>query len=278
VLGAGGLAFWWTLPRRLPSERDWREAAALVAREAAPGDAVALAPWWAERAREVLPPGLPVLAFPRLAGEDLPGVRRVWLLSLARAPGYRGDVERDLRARGATAPVPLRAGALAIARFDLAAPSLPLAFLPDRLASAEVAVGARRCGAGAGGGFACGGAAVAREVREVDLLPRACLSARLGSGEPLRVTFPSVPLGRTLRAHLGVVGEAALGGEAPVRLVVNVAGGGAAAVEVEAEEVGWRALSLETAALAGGAAEVTLTVNAARGDARPLCVDAYTLP
>jgi hypothetical protein len=87
-----------------------------------------------------------------------------------------------------------------------------------------------------------------------------------------------VPLGRTLRAHLGVVGEAALGGDAPVRLEVNVARGGAAAIQVEPEEVGWRALALDTAPLAGSAGDVTLTVNAARGDARPLCVDAYTLP
>ncbi|HEX7623522.1 MAG TPA: hypothetical protein VF400_08125, partial [Anaeromyxobacteraceae bacterium] len=136
ALGLYGLSFQATLPRRLPSPSDWQAAAAHLAREARAGDAVVLAPWWAERARAVLPPALPVLAFPRLAGEDLPGLRRLWLLALPAAPGGTGDAARDLRDRASVPGATTRFGGLAVTPFTLAEPVLPLAFLPDRLEGA----------------------------------------------------------------------------------------------------------------------------------------------
>src|SRR5512140_1014487 len=70
-LGAVGAAFPAALRRLLPGQDDWAAAGALLARDARPGDAVVVSPAWAERLRAVAPPRLPVIAYPRFAGEDL---------------------------------------------------------------------------------------------------------------------------------------------------------------------------------------------------------------
>jgi len=280
ILGLQGMAFYSTLPERLPSPIDWRSAAALLGRDARPGDAVALAPWWAERAREVLPASLPVMAFPRLAGEDLVGVRRVWLVGLPRAPGYRWDLEDDLVARAGAVEGPQRLGGLEVARYDMRSPTLPLAFLPDRLAAAEVTMGGRACIQDGRGVFRCGvssSALVSREVREVDGLPRPCLHAQ-PSAVPLVITFHDVPIGRSLRGHTGIVGEAALGGDAPVRVAVALDGRDLGTAEEPPARPGWHVFQLETLRDAGRIRTLTFSVSSSASQPRPLCLDAYTLP
>lgn len=278
---AAGLAFQLRLDGRLPSALDWRSAAAVLARDARPGDAVVLSPWWAERAREILPATLPVLAFPGLAGEDLLGVRRVWLLELPGAPFRRRDAERELLARAGAVEGPQRLGRLELTRFDLRAPALPLAFLPDRLAGAEVALGGAPCAQGPGGRRRCPGppyVEVAREVREVDALPRPCLYAHPSPEGALTLRFPDVPMGRSLRGHVGIVGEAALGGNAPVRLAVSADGQELGVVEAPPRDPAWRRFELGTAAFAGRSAALTFSVTAADPARRHFCFDAYTLP
>lgn len=283
-IAALGVHGWWfhaSLPGRLPSALDWRAAAAVLGRDARPGDAVALDPWWAERAREALPASIPVMAFPRLAGEDLVGVRRVWLLSLPRAPGRRLALTGDLSARAAAITKPQRLGGLELSRFDLRSPTLPLAFLPDRLSTATVSVGDRACARDARGVFRCPAAPfviVSREVREVDYLPRPCLYAHPAPGEPLAIRFPSVPLGRALRGHTGIVGEAALDGEAPVRLTVKIDGEEAGAAEELPGEPGWHPFQIETLGRAGRTGDVTFVVTSADVDRRHFCFDAFVLP
>jgi len=282
ALGLYGLSFQATLPRRLPPPADWQAAAAHLAREARAGDAVVLAPWWAERARAVLPPGLPVLAFPRLAGEDLPGLRRLWLLASPGAPGGTGDVARDLRGRTTATGAPARFGALDLTPLALADPVLPLAFLPDRLEGATVTWGEARCVRAASGGFRCPGRegpSVARQVREVEGLPRTCLVIEPSPGTAaLRIAFDAVPLGCVLRGHTGIVGEAALRGEEPVEVGVEVDGERVLALEEPAAVPGWHRFELATHRPTGGAARVTFTLSTRDPGQRPLCVDAYTVP
>ncbi len=283
ILALGGYGWWFyaALPGRLPSPLDWRAAAVALGRDARPGDAVALEPWWAERAREVLPAWIPVMALPRLAGEDLVGVRRVWLLALPRTPGHRIDVERDLAARAAAVAQPLRLGGLQLTRYDLRSPTLPIAFLPDRLGTAAVSVGGRPCAPDDRGAFRCPAppfVVVARGMREVDSLPRPCLYAHPSPGEPLAIRFPAVPLGRTLRGHTGIVGEAALAGRAPVRLAVLIDGEEVGQAEEPPGEPGWHAFELGTTRYAGRSATVTFVVSAADVESRHLCFDAYVLP
>ena len=264
ALGLYGLEFLAALPHRLPSPSDWQEVAARLGREAHPGDAVALAPWWAERARAVVPSSLPVLAFPRIAGEDLPGVRRVWLVALPGVPGGEGLLERDLAGRGVRATPAARVGGLELSRFDLTEPVLPLFRLSERIDGASVSPAS--------------GPHPSREVREVDLLPRDCLVAQPSPGRsPLTLAFPAVPLGRTLRVFTGIVGEAALQGEAPVEVAIALDGRQVALAEEPPAAPGWHRTDVDTATLAGRTATLTVTLRTADRGPRPLCLEAYAL-
>src|SRR5207244_4091908 len=82
------------------------------------GDAVQIWPVWAERARLYID-AMPVLAEEDLERADHPGVERLWVLSLPRAPFFAGP-EAPLQARGAVpAGAEQRFGALALRRWDL---------------------------------------------------------------------------------------------------------------------------------------------------------------
>ena len=209
VAAAGILGLWFqaTLPARLPTSTDWAAAAAVIARDARPGDAVALAPAWAERAREVLPervpasPGvpLPVLALPSYAEPDAPldGIRRVWLLALPDVPGGPGRAAAELAGRAASVEPPLRIGQLEVSLFPLRTPSLPLWRLADRVPAA-------RSGTAPG---------PVRAVREVGFLPRDCVVVSFPgpTPEPVSLRVEDAPLGSGLRGRVGLVGLPAPG-------------------------------------------------------------------
>jgi hypothetical protein len=262
------------LPSRLPSAGDWAALRALIERDARPGDALALSPPWAERAREVLPLPVPVLAHRRYAGEDLVGVRRLWLVSLPRAPAFTWDPELDVLQRAARSDPPLRLGALEVARYEISFPVLPLAFLPDRLAQAAVSHGEVACAGDGAGAFRCADEAVGvrREVREVGGAARPCLVASAGRGLPLALTFPAVRVGRVVRGHLGALGGASL--PAPVRVAVRVEAEEAGAAEISGP--GFVPFEVDTSRFAGAAHPLSIVLTTP-GDAE-LCLDAVTLP
>jgi hypothetical protein len=263
------------LPGRLPTALDWAAARALVERDARPGDAVAVAPAWAERAREILPASVAVLAQARFDREDLVGVRRLWLLSLAETPGLRSDAEVDLADRAARSEEPARLGAFEVTRYDLAFPTLPLAFLPDRLAHASVSLGDERCTPDGAGRFRCrdGVVELERSVREIGGVPRPCLSTAAATplDAPLVLAFPGSRIGRTLQGHAGATVGAA---SAPVRV----------AVLLEDEEVGsaelasggWAPFRIDTSRSAGQARRLSLVVTSP--GPLSLCLDAVVLP
>jgi hypothetical protein len=238
------------LPARLPSPLAWRAAAALLARDARPGDAVVVAPAWLERAREVAPHGVPVVATARLEGERLPGVTRAWLLAAPEAPLAGWEVESALAKRAARADAQ-RLGALEVVRFDLSAPVLPLASLAERAAPPAVAA-----------------------LREAGGLPRRCLLFTPLPGEPLVLPFPATRLGRTLAGHAALLPGA---GEGPVRLAFQVDGVEAGAVEVRAAD-GWLAWQVDTSRSAFGAHALTVVATTAGAAPRPVCLEALALP
>ena len=125
LLGIHGILFYACLPRRLPSAADWSAAAAHLAREGRAGDAVVLDPWWAERARQVLPGWLAIVALPRVREDDLGSARRAWLLALPRAPGRRSDVPGDLAARAVAIDPPRSFGRIELTLHHLRAPIVP---------------------------------------------------------------------------------------------------------------------------------------------------------
>lgn len=257
ITGAAALVAQARLPDRLPAPRDWAALRTLVEGDARPGDAVVLSPAWAERARELLPASVPVLAHGRWDGEDLLGVRRVWLVSLPRAPGFSPQAESELLRRAARPGPPLRVGELQVTRLELSSPLIPLAFLPDRLARAQ---GPR--------------ASAVREVREVAGVPRPCLVAGDG-GAPLALplSFEPIRIGRFVRGHVGATGAAAL--PAPVRIALRVGGEEAGVAEVSG--AGFVPFQIDTARFAGQLLPVSLVLTTLGGGAQ-LCLDAAALP
>jgi hypothetical protein len=278
VAGLDGVSFQSSLPGRLPAPLDWAALAAVLERDARPGDAIAVSPAWAERVRLVAPARVPVLTG-RPAGGDLPGVRRVWLAAIPDAPGFGWDAERELLAMSARHDPALALGALAVSRYDVAAPLLPSAFLPDRLAQARVTLAGGACRPDGTGAFTCGGtstARAARSVREVAGLPRPCLvlAPEPGAAAPLTVELPGVPVGRTLLAHAGLAGDP--GAPAPpLRIVVTIDGEEAGGAELAGP--GWQRIAIDTTRFAGPARTVALALTASAPSA-PLCLDAMTLP
>jgi hypothetical protein len=279
-LGLSGLVFQQRLGARLPSDLDWRAAAAVLARDTRPGDAVALSPGWAERGRLALPPGLPVLAFPRYAAEDLLGVRRLWVLALADSPGGggAGAIERDLLARAGRHEPAQRIGALALSRHDLASPALARAFLPDLLAPgsgpARVRRGEVACAPDAAGQLRCGDEpGPSRQVRAVEGLPRPCIAVRAGP-LPFTLAFSGLPSGTRLRGHAGLVdptGRAREPAGPPLRVALRAPG---AEDAVRLEGPGWRPLDLGAAPSKGTPSEVEIVVGEDRAG-REVCVDAW---
>jgi hypothetical protein len=275
LVGATAVVAQARLAARLPSARDWEAVRGLVAREARPGDAVVLSPPWADRAREVLPTTAPVLARARWGGEDLLGVRRVWLLSIPRAPGFSWDPELDLLERGSRTAPAERVGAFEVSLLELAYPTLPLTFLPDRLGTAKVSLGGTPCALDATGAFRCDAPAparVAREVREVNGAPRPCLVASFAAGVPLAITFPAVRVGRVVRGHVGGLGGAAV---PPVRIAVVLDEEEAGSAEVTGAS--FLPFQVDTTRFAGQPREVSIVLGSPAAPAA-LCLDAETLP
>ena len=85
------LVFQLRLPGRLPSDADLRAVAEVLARDARPGDGVLLFPWWTERARLFVPPGLPVHGWLDSDKADLSEHPRLWVLGQPELP--RSDAE-----------------------------------------------------------------------------------------------------------------------------------------------------------------------------------------
>lgn len=159
----------------------------------------------------------------------------------------------------------------------------PLYFFADRLASAVARVGEALCELDGRGGLRCPGPPaaqrVAREVREVDFLPRVCIRAGPGDvARPLTLEFPDVPLGSVLRGHIGAAGDAGLGMSAPVTLHVKVDGDDLGLAEVPAQAPGWRAFQLDTARFAGRRGTVIFEIASVAVGHPEVCFDAMTLP
>jgi hypothetical protein len=239
-----------SLSARLPGPLDWSAAAALLARDARPGDALVVWPHWLERAREVTPHGVRVIAAARLDDEPLHGVTRAWLLWAPGAPPAGWGAEAAM-AKRATRADPQRLGALEVVRFDLSAPAQPLASLAERASPPAVAA-----------------------LREAGGLPRRCLVFTPAPGAPLVLAFPAIRLGRSLAGHAALLPGP---GDGPVRLAVQVDGTEVGALELRAAD-GWLAWQLDTSQAAGGAHQVTLVATTAGAEARPVCLEALALP
>lgn len=199
---------------RVPDDADWQAAAVAVREAHAPGDAILVAPAWAD---PILRLHLGDLAPIPVAGRsDLAPFERAWELSIR---GRRGEAS----ALGLPVALEQRFGRVTVRRFDLG-PSSVRVNLTSRVRHAEVSRGARPCTwrrtssstrSGLGGAqampaehFFCGPESwlwVGETVMEdLELQPRHCVWQHPAAGEPIVTTFRDVELAERLVFYGGL--------------------------------------------------------------------------
>ena len=181
-----------------------------------------------------------------LRAAEYPGVERLWLLAMPRAPFARLSRARAaLRERGAIAGEEMRFGGLSLQPWDLRGPRV-LSFLTDP-----------------------------REEHEIDYVPRQCMQVRIGP-PPDPGTLEARGLGGVLHVRAGIVGERAYQvARGQVRVEVQIDGAPLATLTVPPTvppEPGWR--RIEVAAPSGEHA-FAFRVSARDAD-RPFCLAAWT--
>jgi hypothetical protein len=208
------LGFQAWLPRVLPKEADGRAVADVLQREAEPGDVVLLHPWWTDRARLFLPPGLPITGYMGDETDALLEHPRIWVLAEPELP-------RTPEATFAAGFLPGRTRLGPERRFGPYASNLhrngrarPVRFsAAEALQAASVAVDTQGSApvpcVSDGTTFRCpGGTRADASWHEVFYRPSRCLFV-IPPGGPgaVELTFDGVPPAAALRLEAGIVWE-----------------------------------------------------------------------
>jgi hypothetical protein len=264
---------------RVPSRAEWRAAADAVRADWREGDVVAFVPGWAQEGRGDFA-GLQAIADEAWDAEHVSAHRRVHVVASfgARAPAW---LQAEAKEEGA----PRRFGGLVLTSWARSQADARWDFVAHA-AEAEVtltpATGPAQSCTRQGARFDCSerGRYGWRWVGEHRMIAggraRRCLWAHPTTGATLRIRFPSVPLGRTLRVSHGLADSVAHGG-APVSMDVAVAD---ARVGTVAQQVarGWSQTAFDTTAQAGQRAAVTFEVRTPSDGSRHFCFAAEVLP
>ncbi|HJL16835.1 MAG TPA: hypothetical protein RMH99_14320 [Sandaracinaceae bacterium LLY-WYZ-13_1] len=276
---------------RVVPDDDWARAAGLVRRAHRPGDLIVAAPGWAD---PLVRQALGDLIEPAEAGRsDLAGYERLWALSIR---GHRPEEAPD-----APAELDRAVGAVRVLRWRL--PSEPVLYdFTEHVREARVTLGtgdgARRCtwrrtGRPRGGGLGAGPIQPAeRHVcdprrswlwvgttiqDDLDLSPRYCIWQHPAGREPIRATFPGVPLGERLVLYGDVYYEHERHEEhGPVHVTVSVNGEPVGRM-THRDGDGWKRMEASTEVPGAGArGEVTVEVTAPNPHLRTFCWAATT--
>jgi hypothetical protein len=278
---------------RAPQQEEWRQAAELVRAEWQPGDAVAVAPLWAEPlVREAMGAGLNLAVAAR---PDRTGYSRLWHFSIrghrsSEAPSGAPELER-------------RFGAVLVSRFPLPSPSRVTYDFVSHVEQARVTLldgvserecrwsrGTRATGGGLGQGpITPGDRAICDPARswlwvgetvveDLAMRPRRCVWQNPAGRDPVRTSFPAVTLTSHIRVWSGLWWEHERwrnGG--PVRIAVRV-DGRELAHSVHLDGEGWEALDVNIPAeLVGHSATVEFDVTSNAPHQRSFCWAAEAL-
>ena len=216
VSALGAIGFWATLKSRLPSDADYRNAAVFLEREARPGDALVLVPWWTDRARLFLPKHLPIEGYLHQETNDFVTHPRLWVLVQPRLPhdGIAQFERAFLPDRILEAPA-VRFGTLELRRYRNGRARSVRFSAVDAIAQAHVYLerpqGARLECPFDGVSHRCPGGGdlhVAAEWHELFYAPRRCLWMKPPGGDArLVVEFANVPAGVQMTLEGGIVWE-----------------------------------------------------------------------
>lgn len=278
----GCLLFWLTLPGRMPQPQDWESLRSQLTPRFVEGDAVAVAPGWADRVRLALP-GLRIVGEPDVRGADLRDVRRLWLVGLPSVP--RSDVAavtQWLSSKLTVGGPAEQFGQLTLQRFDNPTFQLPLFLASNELGRAQAAVqqgaNGQPCTAEGMRHRCPGGRTLQAEWREIGFRSQRCISADpLGGATKTVVLFRDVLLGRELDVWGAVTGEMGWRHDAdltPVRLEVAVDGQLAGVVEVRPGTVPAQHLKVDATRYGPGEHALAFAISSANPRDREFCFDA----
>jgi hypothetical protein len=160
----------------VPEADAWRAAAAVVRAGYRPGDLIVFAPDWIDPVGRMHLGDL--IPLPVAARMDAARYGRIWELAIrgAHAPDVRG-----------LAPVAAEDhGGVAVRRYERA-PAVVVGDVLDRLATAT-----------------SDGPRPTLELTEVGFAPHRCVQISPAPGQPVRIAFPGLPLGRELVGYAGI--------------------------------------------------------------------------
>jgi hypothetical protein len=272
---------------RVPSDNEWRQAAAYVRANYREHDAITVAPVWAD-------PILRWMLGDRIAlsdagRSDLDAYKRLWALAIRAArPAEAPLREPDFKQRF---------GRVELLRWDLPLSDV-LYDLTEEIKNAEVTIVRggveNRCpllrsGPSTGGGLGQGALAPQERfvcdsarpwlwvapvvIEDLDLKPRYCIWQHPAGQEPIRVTFRNAPLGKRIRFYAGLYYEHERyrkGG--PVHAVIRVNGEKVAEM-VHRDGEGYKALTAATQKSTDDrtTGDIAIEVTAPRTHKRSFC-------
>ena len=271
------LVFQGWLPTVLPRDTDEGAVADVLAHEAVAGDVVLLHPWWTERARLFLPPGLPITGYLGDETDALLEHPRIWVLSQPALPDTPDTAFAASFSPGRTPLGPERRFGSLVLRLYQNGRARPVRFsAAEALVAATAAVevpgaGRTEC-VREGAGFHCpGGVRVESSLHEVLYRPTRCLFV-IPPGGPgaVEVTFEGVPPAAALRLEAGIIWEHAWKhGRTPLHAEVTDADTGAplASVVIPSGTEGFIASEAP-----GGAHRLRLRVQSDNAHEREACI------
>jgi hypothetical protein len=282
------LLFYARLPGRLPSEADYRAVSERLRAEMKPGDAVLLFPWWTERARLYLPPGLPVYGYFGSDRDDLNAHPRIWVLGEPHLPDADepGFLAAFLPGRTATGQ-PFQAGNLTLTLYSNGRYRPHLFNASEAYARARVYLespdGTRRPCPFDGKAHRCPGPPhlyVAPEWHEIHFEPHHCLWMHPPGGkERLVAEFDNVPAGTGLRLEGGIIFEHAFARNhlSNIHLGVDDAHSGQPLVDLVVPQGVEGVQKAEAQLPPGEPRTVKLWSQADNSELRQVCVDLFAL-
>lgn len=274
------LAFWALEAWGDVPPEDTRRASESVRAGWEDGDAFAIRPWWAARAREFLG-DLDFVAARDLASEDLSRFRRLWVLSLPGSAELGGPFA-DGRAMRLSDKC---FGRVRVQRFALGEPRRVLFDLRARLHEAEVRIhtrsGPRPCTRWVEDRWICSRehwAYVGQVVIELGTDPREVIWAHPIADGPTEITYPSVPGGSSLVIFTGLTPSAArVSDGATVEMSVELDGRKLTTI-VQANETGFFRHEIDIRAFGPGPHQLSLRIRTARIGMRHFCFTGEVRP
>jgi len=277
VLGISlySLFFWLINPALSPDLEDYEQVEKTIRAEFKDGDAIAVRPWWAARAREYVG-DLPFIQVRDLAAEDLSLYSRLWVISL---PGHHNDLAGPFRDETYRLEKEQEHGSLVLKGYRLPQRAEVLYDFRKELQSAQVVIRAKnapkQCARWIDDRWVCSRHDwnfVGRLIVELGDDPREVIWAH-PADDPIEIKYTQVPGGKTLLVHTGFTPPAARTAEgADVTLLVLLNGREIGKI-VQGNKSGYFERQIDFDPYGPGPHDITFVVKAPNGGMRHFCFD-----